>query len=145
MNEAKAWGTSFIANRLPVHVVDNCLMRPIRSIYDVVRWVWRARVPPPSFLYVAIQQSGMSYLPSRLKCEFSGVVCMQIASFTTDSIVQLSCCSVLVSPQRMGWSSVQACSVIADLSVKPLMHPSLCSFRRVVAPMYTFPQVHGTS
>ena len=28
----------------------------------------------------------------------------------------------------MGWSSVQVCSAIADLSVWPLMQVSLCSF-----------------
>ena len=79
-------------------------MRPICSIYEVARWVRPARVPPLSFLYVAIQQSGMLYPPSRLKCELSGVVRMQIASFTTNSIVRLACCSILVSPQWMAWS-----------------------------------------
>ena len=58
----------------------------------------------------------------------------------------VACCSILVSSKRMGWSSVQACSAMADLSVQHLMHASLCSFRRVVSrrvvsPMYTFPQV----
>ena len=56
---------------------------------------------------------------------------MQIASFTTNSIVRVACCSILVSPQLIGWSSVQACLAMADLSMKPLMHASLCSFRRV--------------
>ena len=119
----------------------------ICSIYGVVGWVWHMRVPPLSFLDVAIQQLGMSYPPSRLKCELSGVVRMQIASFTTNSIVQLACCSILVSSQWMGWSSVQACSAMADLSMKAFMQASLCSFRcvssrRVVSPMYTLPPNH---
>ena len=58
----------------------------IRPIYDVVGWVWPAWVPPLGFLYVAIQQSGT---PSRLKCEFSGVVRMQMASFKTNSASML--------------------------------------------------------
>ena len=74
---------------------------------------------------------------------------MQIASFTTNSIVWLACCSILLSLQRMGWSSVQACSAIADLSMKPMIHAKY-SFRRVssqhvASAIYTFPQVHGTS
>ena len=73
-----------------------------------------------------------------------------LASFTTNSIVRLACCSILVSSQRMGWSSIQACSAMADLSVKPLMQASLCSFRRVptrrlVSPMYTFPHARHRS
>ena len=49
--------------------------------------------------------------------------------------------SIPVSSQRMGWSSVQAFSAMADLLMKPLMHESLCSIRsvlsrRVVSPMY---------
>ena len=54
---------------------------------------------------------------------------MEIASFTTNSIVRLACCSILVSPQRMGWSSVQAYSAIADLFMKPLMHVSFMLFQ----------------
>ena len=33
-------------------------MRTIRPIYDVVGWEWLVWVPPLSFLYAAIQQSG---------------------------------------------------------------------------------------
>ena len=73
---------------------------------------------------------------------------MQIASFTTNSIVRVACCCILVSPLQMGWSSIQACSVWADFSVKPLMRASLRSFRCVstrcvVLLMYTFLQMHG--
>ena len=35
----------------------NFLMHPIRSVYNVVGCVHPTRVPPLSFLYVAIQQS----------------------------------------------------------------------------------------
>ena len=44
-------------------VVANFLMHPIRSIYDVVGWVRPARVPPLSFLYMAIQQLGIGCCP----------------------------------------------------------------------------------
>ena len=63
--------------------------------------------------------------------ELSGIVRIQIASFTTNSIIWLACCSILVSSQWMGWSSIQACLAMADFFVKPLMHASLCSFRCV--------------
>ena len=51
---------------------------------------------------------------------------------------------------HMGWSFVHACSAIADLSVRPFLHTSRCSFSlvpslRLVSPMYTWPQVQGTS
>ena len=36
--------------------------------------------------------------------------CLQIASFTTNSMVRLAHCSILVSSQQMGWSSVHVCS-----------------------------------
>ena len=111
----------YLTPSLSACVFANCLMHPICSIYDVVGWVQSARVPPTSFLYVAIKQSCTSYPPSWLKCELSGVIRMQTASFMTNSIVRLACCSILGSPQRMGWSSVQACLAIADLSIKPLM------------------------
>ena len=49
----------------------------------------------------------------------------------------------------MGWSFVNACSAIVDLSVRPFLHASRCSFSlvpslRPVSPMYTWPQVQGT-
>ena len=68
---------------------------------------------------------------------------MQIASFTSNFIVQLVHCSILSSPQ-MGWSSVQACSAMADLSVKPLMHASSDVFESMpsLADAHAFPQVH---
>ena len=73
------------------------------------------RVPPLSFLYMAIQQSGMLLPLSGLKYELSSVVHMHNASFMTNSIVQLARCSTLVSSQWIGWSSIQACSAMADL------------------------------
>ena len=54
---------------------------------------------------------------------------MQISTFTTYSIFRLACCSILVSLQRIEWSSVLACSAIANLIVKPLMHASITRLR----------------
>ena len=63
--------------------------------------------------------------PSWLKCKHFGVVCMQIVSFSTNSMIQSASCSILVSSQRMVLSSVHAYITMADLSMKPLMHVSL--------------------
>ena len=52
---------------------------------------------------------------------------MQSASFNTSSMVWLARCKILVPLQLMGWSSAQACSAIADLSVWHLTQASLCS------------------
>ena len=85
------------------------------------------------------------HLPlSRLKCALSDAIHMQIASFTTNFMVRLACCSILVSSQQwIGWSSIHVCLTMADLSLKPLVHVSLCSFRdisnrRFVLLMYIF-------
>ena len=62
-------------------------MRAIRSIYDVVGWVQPARVPPLSF-----RDPAVGYVVATVvieKCELSGIVRMQIASFITNSIVWL--------------------------------------------------------
>ena len=40
---------------------------------------------------------------------------VQIASFKTNSVVKLACCSILVSSQWMGWSFAQARSAMAIL------------------------------
>ena len=53
-------------------------------------------------------------------------------------------------PPRRPGDKANACSAMADLSMRYLVQASLCSFRRVsslhfVSPMYTLPQVHGTS
>ena len=97
---------------------------------------------PPVILYMAIQQSGISMSPSRLKSELSGGIHVQIASLMTNSLYD-SCCRILMSSQQVGWSS---CSAVTYLSVKPLMR---VSFRQVstlciVLLMYTFLQVHRT-
>ena len=73
--------------------------------------------PPLNFRFNANEQSGSSYPPSLLKRESAGVDCMQRASFITSSMVWLVRCKTLVPLQLMGWSSAQACSAIADLSV----------------------------
>ena len=110
----------------------------------------RMLAPPLNFLYVAIQQSGSSKPLSRLKRSLSGFVRMFSDSFMTSSMVRLARCRTFVASQRMGWSFVHACSAIADLSVRPFLHASRCSFSlvpslRLVSPMYTWPQVQGTS
>ena len=106
-------------------------MCPIHLIYDVVGWVQPARVPPLNFLYVAIQQSGMSYLPLRLKCKLSGVVRMQIVSFTTNSIVRLACCSIL-SPSMFGYSRL-VCEAfdVCVLMFLQMCFESICSLADV--------------
>ena len=63
-------------------------MCTVCSICDAVRWVQDTRVSPPRFLYVTIQQLGMSNPSSRLKREFSGVLRMKIASFMTNCMVR---------------------------------------------------------
>ena len=88
--------------------------------------------PPLNFRFNANQQSGSSYPPSLLKRESAGVDCMQRASFITSSMVWLARCKILVPLQLMGWSSAQACSAIADLSVWHLTQASLCSLRLVM-------------
>ena len=77
-------------------------MRTIRVIYDVVGWV-RSTLKLPVRVDPAVRYIVATV--ARLKCELSGVVRMQIASFTTNSIAY---CSILVSSQQMGWSSVHA-------------------------------------
>ena len=72
-------------------------MRTICSIYDVVGLV---RPVPLSFLYMVIQQSDMSSL-------VSGVVHMQIASFTTNSIVRLVCCSYISMCHPIRWDDTK--------------------------------------
>ena len=106
--------------------------------------------PPPNFLYVATQLSGSSYLLSRLKRVSSGVIRMLSDSFRTSSMVLLARCKTFVPVQFIGWSFVHACSAMADLSVRHFTHASLCflilvSSLRLVSPMYTLLQVHGTS
>ena len=118
-------------------------------------WACRQRgllklAPPFNVFNVAIQQSGSSYPLSLLKRVSSGIVGMLSASFMTSSMVRLAGCKIFVLVQLIGWSFAHACSAMADLSVRHLVQASLCSFRRVssrrfVSPMYTLPQVHGTS
>ena len=55
-----------------------------------------------------------------------------------------------VSSQRGWWCLDQACSVIADFSVSPLLVAAWCSFKRVssalfVSLMYFGPQLQGIS
>ena len=58
-------------------------------------------------------------------------ICKLLPSWIISSIVRLAHCHILVSSQQMRWSSIYVCLVMADLSVKPLMHASLYSFRLV--------------
>ena len=72
------------------------------------------------------------------------------ASFMTSSMVQLVRCRTLIPAQLTGWLLVQVCSAMVDLSMRHFARASLCSFSCVpslclVSPMYTLPQVHGTS
>ena len=55
----------------------------------------------------------VGYVVATVAIEVRAVIHMQIASKLYSSA------SMLQSSKRMGWSSVQACSVMADLSVKP--------------------------
>ena len=84
-------------------------MRTIRPIYDV----GVARVSSTHKLPVR-GDPAVGYVVATVAITLR---CSPYAdcSFRTNSI---ACCSILVSSQRMGWSSVQA---IADLSVNPLM------------------------
>ena len=83
-----------------------------------------------------------------LKRVSSGVGRMLSASFMTSSTVRLARCKIFVSAQLIGWLFVH----IYVLSYGGFIGKAspLCSFRRVfslrfVSPMYTLPQVHGTS
>ena len=134
-SENENWCQNSLFYRLyvPKGVVVNYLagnyvvlrMRPVRGAR------WPTMAPPLNFRFNANQQSGSYYLPSLLKRESAGVDCMQRASFITSSMVWLARCKILVPLQLMGWSSAQACSVIADLSVWHLTQASLCSLSLV--------------
>ena len=88
---------------------------------------WCVPLMPFNLLYVAIQHPGSLYPSSRLKRAFSSVVHMFNDSFMTNSMVSLARRKTLVSVQLIEWSFVQACLAMADLSVRHLIHASLCS------------------
>ena len=58
-------------------------------IYDVVEWARTTWAPPPSFLYLS--DPAVKYIVATVAIEREpfGAVDMQIASFTTNSMVQL--------------------------------------------------------
>ena len=73
-----------------------------------------------------------------------------MVSLISKVVVWLARLRICVSSQRGWWCLDQACSVIADFSVSPLLVAAWCSFKRVpstlfVSPMYFGPQLQGIS
>lgn len=77
-----------------------------------------------SFQFLVHEQSGSSHPLSWLKCAYSGVVHMLIASFMTSYMVLLACCRISLVDR---WSFVCVCSAIADLLAGLFANVSLCS------------------
>ena len=73
---------------------------------------------------------------------------MCMVSSISKVVVWLAQSRIRASSQRGWWCLDQACSVIADFSVSPLLVAAWCSFKRVssalfVSPMYFGPQLQG--
>ena len=93
-------------------------------------WVDTARMGSTSDLLVC-SDPAVRYVVAAVAIEVRALWCHLYADRFLHSMVWLACCSILVSSQQRRWSSVHVYLAMVDLSVKPLMQASLCSFRHV--------------
>ena len=89
-----------------------------------------------------------SHVQSRLKYELSCAILMQIASFTTNSMVRLVCCSILMCIGWFLYKHAQLLRVVCfafDECVQTTHAPSDAFLIDALSHRCTFPQVHCIS